>query len=387
MVTRILKKVVATNMQYFPVLSLNGPRQSGKSTLVKKVFPKLPYTNLENPIEREFATTDALGFLQQYPKGAVIDEVQYVPELFSYIQVLTDENPKLKFVLTGSQNFIMHEKIAQSLAGRVSINTLLPFSFAELKKGKFLPATLNELLFNGGYPRLYDKNIPATTFYANYVNTYIERDIQALINSNNLSQFIKFISLCAGRAGQIVNMVSLANDVGVSSVTINNWLAILQRSYVIYLLQPYYNNFNKRLTKNPKLYFYDTGLLCYLLGLQKANDITTHFAKGAIFENYVLVEILKQHYNTGLRPQVFFLQSNNQKEIDFILQQGTSLTAIEVKSSATPDASMFKNLSFLDELNGLENKKVVVYAGEKDAVRKQGLLLGWRSLGKLYQEK
>lgn len=385
MVLRILKKVIASNMQYYPVLSLNGPRQSGKSTLVRKVFPTLPYANLENPAEREFAATDALGFLKQFAKGAVIDEAQYVPELFSYIQVLTDENPNLKFVLTGSQNFIMHEKIAQSLAGRVSINTLLPFSFAELKKGKLLPQTLNELLFNGGYPRLYDKNIPATNYYANYVNTYIERDIQALINSSSLSQFIKFISLCAGRAGQIVNMVSLANDVGVSSVTINNWLAVLQRSYVVYLLQPYYNNFNKRLTKNPKLYFYDTGLLCYLLGLQKANDITNHFAKGAIFENHVLVEILKQHYNTGLRPQVFYLQTNNKKEIDFILQQGTSLTAIEVKSSATPDVSMFKNLSFLDELNGLENKKVVVYAGEKDAVRKQGLLLGWKSLGKLYE--
>jgi uncharacterized protein len=386
MVTRTLKKVIANNMQYYPVLSLNGPRQSGKSTLVKKVFPKLPYVNLENPAEREFAATDAMGFLQQFPIGAVIDEAQYVPELFSYIQVLTDENPNLKFVLTGSQNFIMHEKIAQSLAGRVGINTLLPFSFDELKKGKLLPTTLNELLFNGGYPRLYDKNIPATTYYANYVNTYIERDIQALINTSNLSQFIKFISLCAGRAGQIVNMVSLANDVGVSSVTINNWLAILQRSYVVYLLQPYYNNFNKRLTKNPKLYFYDTGLLCYLLGLQKANDITNHFAKGAIFENYVLVEILKQHYNTGLRPQVFYMQTSNQKEIDFILQQGTTLTAIEVKSSSTPDISMFKNLSFLDELNGLNNKKVVVYAGNKDAIRKQGVLFGWKSLAKLYLE-
>jgi uncharacterized protein len=384
MITRVLTKIVANNMQYYPVLSLNGPRQSGKSTLVKKVFPKLPYVNLENPAEREFATTDAMGFLQQFTKGAVIDEAQYTPELFSYIQVLTDENPKLKFVITGSQNFLMHQKISQSLAGRVGINTLLPFSYAELKKGKLLPSSLNELLFNGFYPRLYDKNIPPTGYYANYVNTYIERDIQALINSSNLSQFIKFINLCAGRSGQIVNMVSLANDTGVSSVTINNWLAILQRSYVVYLLQPYHNNFNKRLTKNPKLYFYDTGLLCYLLGLQKAADITNHFAKGAIFENYVLVELLKQNYNAGLRPQVFYLQSTNQKEIDFVLQQGTALTAIEVKSSATPDVSMFKNLSFLDELNGVENKKVVVYAGDKDAVRKQGLLLGWKSLHKLF---
>jgi uncharacterized protein len=384
MITRMLTKIIANNMQYYPVLSLNGPRQSGKSTLVKKVFPKLPYVNLENPAEREFATADAMGFLQQFTKGAVIDEAQYAPELFSYIQVLTDANPKLKFVLTGSQNFLMHQKIAQSLAGRVGINTLLPFSYAELKKGKILPSSLNELLFNGFYPRLYDKNIPPTDYYANYVNTYIERDIQALINSSNLSQFIKFINLCAGRSGQIVNMVSLANDTGVSSVTINNWLAILQRSYVVYLLQPYHNNFNKRLTKNPKLYFYDTGLLCYLLGLQKAADITNHFAKGAIFENHVLMELLKHNYNTGLRPQVFYLQSNNQKEIDFVLQQGTVLTAIEVKSSATPDVSMFKNLSFLDDLNGLENKKVVVYAGDKDAVRKQGLLLGWKSLGKFF---
>ncbi|WP_462252167.1 ATP-binding protein [Ferruginibacter sp.] len=384
MIARILKKVLTNSMQYYPVLSLNGPRQSGKSTLVKKVFPKLPYVNLENPAERAFAATDSMGFLQQFPKGAVIDEAQYVPELFSYIQVLTDENQELKFVLTGSQNFMMHQKIAQSLAGRVGINTLLPFSFEELKKGKILPATLNELLFNGFYPRLYDKNIPPTDYYANYVNTYIERDIQALINNSNLSQFIKFIQLCAGRAGQIVNMVALANDTGVSPVTIQNWLAILQRSYVVYLLQPYYNNFNKRLMKNPKLYFYDTGLLCYLLGLQKANDITNHFAKGAIFENFVLVEILKYHYNLGLRPQIFYIQNNHQKEIDFVLQQGTALTAIEVKSSGTPDISMFKNLSFLDELNGLENKKVVVYTGEKDAVRKQGLLVGWKNLHKLF---
>jgi uncharacterized protein len=386
MVIRQLKKVIINTMQYYPVLSLNGPRQSGKSTLVKKVFPKLPYVNLENPAEREFAKTDTLGFLQQFTKGAVIDEAQYVPELFSYIQVLTDENTNLKFVLTGSQNFVMHQKIAQSLTGRVGINTLLPFSVPELKKAKIMPVTLNELLFNGGYPRLYDKNIPANTYYANYVNTYIERDIQALINTSNLSQFIKFVSLCAGRAGQILNMVSLANDVGVSSVTINNWLAMLQRSYVIYLLQPYYDNFNKRFIKNPKLYFYDTGLLCYLLGLQKANDITKHFAKGAIFENYVFVEILKQHYNTGIRPQVYYMQTSNQKEIDFVLQRGTLLTAIEVKSSATPDISMFKNLSLLDELNGADNKKVVIYAGEKDAVRKQGLLLGWNSLEKLFKE-
>ncbi len=371
-------------MGYYPVLSLNGPRQSGKSTLIKKVFAKLPYVNLENPSERNFAVTDALGFLEQFPKGAVIDEAQYAPELFSYIQALTDENPNLKFILTGSQNFLMHKSISQSLAGRVSINTLLPFSYEELKKGKLLPVSLNEILFNGFYPRLYDKKIPATGYYANYVNTYIERDIQALINSSNLSQFIKFIHLCAGRAGQIINMSSLANDTGVSAITIQNWLAILQRSYIIYLLQPHYNNFNKRLIKTPKLYFFDTGLLCYLLGLQKPADITNHFAKGAIFENYVLVEILKHHYNSGLLPQVFYLQNNHGKEIDFILHQGNTLAAIEVKSSATPDISMFKNLSFLDELNGLENKKVVVYAGDKDAVRKQGLLLAWKNLHKLF---
>jgi uncharacterized protein len=384
MIERQLTKILKQVYRAFPVVSLNGPRQSGKSTLLKNTFTKLPYVNLENPDDLRLALQDPRGFLAQYTKGVIIDEVQNAPELFSYIQGIVDANNKIKFVLSGSQNFLMNEKITQTLAGRVGVLTLLPFSLIELENAKKLKASLNDVLYTGFYPRLYDKRISPAIFYPSYLQTYVQRDVQQITRISDLNLFLKFIKLVAGRVGQLVNYSSLASDVGISANTVKEWISILEASYIIYLLRPHHNNFAKRLVQMPKIYFIDTGLLCYLLEIDKPNQLTTHFARGGIFENFVIIDIVKARYNAAKMPNCFFWRDNHGKEIDCIIDNKNKLTPIEIKSSQTKSLHFFDGIKYYKNLAKEKSAKgYVIYGGKEIIEIKDGTMLPWNKLDKL----
>lgn len=371
----------------YPVVSITGPRQSGKTTLAKMCFPDYFFTNLEIPDVRLFAETDPRAFLAQGTAGMILDEIQNVPILFSYIQGISDEsgNPG-QFILTGSQNFLLAEKITQTLAGRVAIVNLLPFSMDELSLAGILPSKLFTLLFQGQYPRLYDQKIQPTDFYPSYIQTYLERDVRNILNISSLSLFRIFLGVLAGRAGQLINYSSIANQVGVNLKTIQSWLSILETSYIVYLVRPYHKNYNKRLVKSPKLYFYDTGLLCSLLGIKQENELQFHSMAGAIFENFIFNELQKLHLNRGLIPEIYFWRDNTGNEIDCIMCSGTMVNVIEIKSSTTIANDFFKWLNYYRSLAGSNNHKyVLVYAGKESQQRSSCQVLNWKSLGELMQ--
>lgn len=359
-----------------------GPRQSGKTTLAKSVFPQKPYISLEDPDSRLEAIEDPRKFLGRFPDGAIIDEAQKAPEIFSYIQTLVDEIKRPGFfVLTGSQNFLLSERISQSLAGRAAINHLLPLSFEEVKSASLLPPSPEDLLFKGGFPALYDHNIGPLDFFPSYIQTYIERDVRLIKNISDLSLFQKFLLLCAGRIGQIVNLSSLANDCGISHNTAKSWLSILEASYIIFLLQPFHKNFNKRLIKSPKLYFYDTGLACHLLGIENVRQLPSHFALGGIFESWVVSEIFKYRANLGLRPNCFFWRDKSGNEVDAVVAKADRLSAVEIKAAKTVNPDFFKGLRCWQEL--AKNEKStghLIYAGESSYQRAQENVFGWRDL-------
>src|SRR5574338_185871 len=306
MIPRQLTQKIKTLFRYFPVLSLNGPRQSGKSTLLKNIFSRLPYISLEDPDNLQLALQDPRRFLGNYTKGVILDEVQNAPKLFSYIQGIVDENAKIKFVLSGSQNFLLNETISQTLAGRTGILNLLPFSIPELQEAKLLSSTFEETAWTGFYPRIFDKKIPPSLFYLSYLQTYVQGDMIHITRITDASLFLKFLKLLAGRVGQLLNYSSIASDVGVSVNTIKSWIQVLDMSFVIWLLRPHHNNFSKRLVQQPKIFFYDTGLLCYLLEIEKPRQLHSHFARGGIFENLILLELLKARFNKGLPNNLFF---------------------------------------------------------------------------------
>ena len=290
----------------FPVISVIGPRQSGKSTLVKHCFPKYDYISFEDIDNRRRALLDMRGFLEQYGKGVIFDEVQRVPELFSYLQTHVDASGKKgRFILTGSHNYLLQEKVSQSLAGRVAMLRLLPFSMQELADAGKLPADIHKILFKGFYPRLFSSRVKPSDWYPAYIETYMQRDVREIKNIPNLNYFQKFLHLLAGRHGQQLNLTSLATEVGVVHNTISSWISILEASYVIYLLKPHFNNFNKRITKTPKIYFYDSGLVCSLLGIEKAEQLNTHHIKGPLFEGLIITELIKARFNTGLSNNCF----------------------------------------------------------------------------------
>lgn len=365
----------------YPLVAITGPRQSGKSTLAKNLFPDKPYVNLEALDVRRFAVEDPRRFLEQYPEGAILDEVQNTPELFSYLQVLVDEkeNAKGLFILTGSQQFNLVAKITQSLAGRVGFIQLLPFNFGELRKANWLPDTLEEMLFNGFYPPIYHKKIEPQFWYADYVTTYIERDIRQLLNVHDLKIFHRFLQLCAGRAGQLLNLTSLGNDCGISHGTVKAWLSVLESSYIIHLLSPYHQNFNKRLTKSPKLYFYDTGLACSLLGIQNAGQLVNYPLRGALFENWIIIELLKNRFNQGLLGNIYFWRDSQGHEVDVLIEQAQQLTAVEMKSGKTINQNYFTELNYWRELTG-HHDNWVMYAGNESSDRSQGHVVGWKDI-------
>ncbi|MEA2098113.1 MAG: ATP-binding protein [Patescibacteria group bacterium] len=379
----ITKKILAYYKQY-PIISLIGPRQSGKTTLVKKIFPKKPYVNLEDLENREFALNDPKGFLSQYENGAIIDEAQRVPEIISYLQVVVDEKKKNGlFVLTGSQNFLLMESIGQSLAGRTAIFKLLPFSSSELfsEKVKFNKTKIDDLLFKGFYPKLFDKKVDTVGYYTNYIQTYVERDVRLIKNISNLSIFKKFLNLCAARTGQLLNISSLAEDCGINQKTAQSWLSVLEASFIIYLLRPHYKNYNKRVIKMPKIYFYDTGLLCSLLGLTDKKQLKNHYLKGSIFESFVISEFIKYKYNQGAEPNVYFWRDKIGNEIDLLIETPNKIIPIEIKSGQTINSNYFKGLKYYNNLSqGSGKNSYVVYGGNLKQSRSEANVLSWEYL-------
>ena len=378
MYKRIMQKILLYACEKFPVITLTGPRQSGKTTLVKTTFPEKKYVSMEDMEDRDFAQNDPKGFLKTYENGAIIDEIQYVPNLFSYIQTHVDSTQKMgEFILTGSQQFLLIEKITQSLAGRSCVLQLLPLCIDELSPP--MDASPFEYIFKGFYPGLYDRDINASLFYKSYMNTYIERDVRTLKNIKDLSKFKTFLQICAGRIGQLLNMSSLGNDCGTDQETVKSWLSILETSYILFLLRPHHANFNKRLTKQPKLYFFDTGLASYLLGLDTSQDLLKHFARGPLFENYVALELIKQRYNQGKESNLFFWRDHTGHEVDFIIDKHTRLIPLEAKSSQTSSSSFFKDIIYWQAL-AKEDKGYLVYAGIKEHLGSQISVLPWNKI-------
>lgn len=363
----------------YPIITLTGPRQSGKSTLLKNSFPGYKYVSLEDPDMRLFATDDPRGFLATYPDKTIIDEVQRVPSLFSYIQTHTDkENKEGMYLLAGSHNFLLMENVNQSLAGRTAILKLLPFSHHEMDEGKILPSNINDEIFTGAYPRIYDKEINPNDYYPFYIQTYVERDVRLLRNIGDLSKFIKFLKLCAGRIGQLLNLSSLANECGISVTAATNWLSILEASYICYLLKPDYNNYAKRLVKTPKLYFYDTGLACSLLDIQNAGQITTHFLRGGLFENLVINEFVKECYNKGIEPSLSFWRDSTGNEVDLLRTTGGKQYAYEIKSGATYSPDFFKGISKWAKLSHADTEQCfVIYNGDNNLKTSVGEVKAW----------
>lgn len=364
MIERGIASLIKQRASEFPVVTLTGPRQSGKSTICQMLFPHYRYLNLEDLALREFATNDPVGFIQQYQDKVIIDEVQRVPQLCSQIQVCVDQNKKKgAFILTGSHNLALRESITQSLAGRTAILELFPFSLQERQNYPF--KNLQELLFAGFYPRIFDQKIAANVFHESYVATYIERDVRRMEQIKDLSLFKKFLGLCAGRIGQLLNLSNLSNEVGVSSTTLKSWLSILEATYVIYLLRPYYRNHNQRLIKTPKIYFYDTGLVTYLLGIRSPEQLINHPLQGALFENLIVSEIKKQIAHQGLQVELFFYRDARGREVDLLVEGGVKLMPIEIKQAATFSPHFFKNQASIAENLSLPTTPwQLIYTGE-----------------------
>jgi len=362
----------------FPVVAVVGPRQSGKTTLVKATFPEKEYVNLEEPDTRIFAQTDPRSFLSNRKNGLVIDEAQRAPELFSYIQTIVDEKKTLNsFVLTGSHNFLMQEKISQTLAGRVAILTLLPFSLNEVRS-KNNENAFTKFLFKGFYPPLYDREVEPGDWYPNYTRTYIERDVRLIKNIPDLNSFTLFVKLCAGRIGQLINLSALAVESGISVNTAKSWLSVLEASYIIYRLEPHYQNFNKRLVKMPKLYFYDTGLACSLLGLENEKQVTTHFLLGALFENLIISDLYKYKMNRALNFNFYFWRDKLGREVDCLIDSGDKKSVLEIKAGRTINEDFFKGLNFYKELS--REAKIfsyLIYGGDKVEDRAAAKVLPW----------
>ncbi|MBT7710236.1 MAG: ATP-binding protein [Deltaproteobacteria bacterium] len=351
MITRKITTVLLEMAASFPIVTITGPRQSGKTTLAKMTFPSKDYVSLEDLDTRQFAESDPRGFLGQYPQGAVIDEVQHVPSLLSYIQTIVDtKKVNGMYILTGSNQFEYIQSISQSLAGRTGILKLLPFSYSEIYSNRY--EKIEDLIYKGFYPRIFDQKIKPEYFLTGYLETYVERDVRSLIRLKDLMQFHRFLQLCAGRTGQIINFSSLGNELGVTNKTVRHWISILEASYLVFLLQPYYRNFNKRITKAPKLYFMDIGLAVHLLGIQHPGQLITHPLRGELFETFVVGEFLKYRYNQGKRSNIFYFRDHVGNEVDLVIETGNGTVPVEIKSSQTIAPKFFKGLDYYRKIAG-----------------------------------
>ena len=379
----MLKRAAAAALRrlarYYPVIALTGPRQSGKTTLARATFPRKPYVNLEDPDVREFAERDPRGFLGQYRSGAVLDEAQRAPDLFSYLQTIVDADRRPgMFVLTGSQQFGLFSRIAQTLAGRVGLAHLLPFSLTELGRAA-APRSVEELLWRGLYPPVIDLGVPPGTWYADYMATYVERDVRQLINVRDLNAFRRFVRMCAARTGQLLNLSSLAADCGVTHNTAKAWISVLEASYIVRLLAPYHRNFGKRLVKAPKLYFVDTGLAASLAGIREPGELVIHPMRGALFETWVFAELLKYGCNRGQPLELTFWRDSSGNEVDFLDERKGRLHALEVKSGRTVAGDYLNGLERFARIAGAAGG-TLVYAGDATQKRSTAAVLGWRRI-------
>jgi predicted AAA+ superfamily ATPase len=378
MIDRDLNKILRVASQKSAVISVTGPRQSGKTTLVRAAFPEFHYINFEDLSMREFALVDPLSFLKTYGNKIILDEVQNVPNLFSYIQLYTDENKDMRIILTGSQNLLLHHKISQSLSGRVSLFTLLPFSISELERTSYAKKDYEDYLLKGFYPRIYDEERDPMKWLSDYVQTYLERDVRQISNIVDLHRFQQFLKLCAGHIGQLINFSTFGNALGISYHTAQNWLSVLEASYIVFRLYPFHQNFKKRIVKTPKLYFYDTGLVSVLLGLKTKEQLQQHFAKGMLFENLIIAEFCKSRYNAGFRPDFYFWRDSIGNEVDLIIDEGSRQKAFEIKSSRVINTEFFKGLDYWGKLSGCPPENLfLVYGGNAHQNRSNGRVVNW----------
>jgi len=386
MIRRTLIDHIRKMVEKFPIISLTGPRQSGKTTVLKEYFKDYKYFNMERLDYRTLFLSDPVGFLNTQGSKVIFDEAQRVPELFSYLQVISDERG-WQYILSGSQSFLMNEHISQSLAGRVNVNHLLPFDVTELDEKT--TEDCRKLIVTGFYPRIYDKNIAPEDFYPSYLQTYIERDVRTLKNIENLHSFSKFLSLCAGRTGQVLNLTSLANDAGITVNTAKSWLSVLEASYIIYLLQPYYQNFNKRLIKSPKLYFYDTGVVCSLLKISNPETLYTHYLYGSLFENLVISELRKRLFHSGKHPSMYYWRESNGTEIDCLLELDNRLAIIEIKGGQTFSKDFLKNLNTFPSSSEKTGKieKYLIYQGDFSTQTGECNVLCWNDFKRNFLRK
>jgi predicted AAA+ superfamily ATPase len=366
----------------YPVVVVTGPRQSGKSTLVRHAFPDHHYVSLEDLDQREYADTDPRGFLNQFNGGAILDEAQRCPALFSYLQTRVDERQQPgEFILTGSQQFGLLSGITQSLAGRAALLTLLPMTYGELQHSGKIGNNLDKILFDGAYPPIFDRGLEPHPWHGNYVRNYLERDVRQLIKVQDLGAFQRFLKLCAGRTGQLLNLSSLASDCGITHNTAKAWISVLEASYIVHLLPPHHQNFNKRLVKTPKLYFLDTGLATWLLGIQNSEQLATHAQRGALFETWIISELLKARYNAGETSNLYFWRDRSGHEVDLLIDNGTHLSPLEIKSGQTINQDYFKGLDFWRKLAGeFAGQAWLVYGGNNRQMRSDVTVLPWHEI-------
>ena len=381
-VNRYIIKPIREILKKYPILAVTGPRQSGKTTMLKNLLSDYRYINLENPDLRAYAQQDTKGFLKEYDDKVIFDEVQQAPELFSYLQVIVDENQIMgQYILSGSQNFQLMQSITQTLAGRVALFRLFPFDNVELSKENLLIENLSRLMTTGFYPAIYDRDINPDKYYADYVDTYVNRDVTQLVNIQNASSFKRFIKLCAIRSGHLINFNNLARDAGVSHTTAKNWLSILETSYIIFMLPPYFKNYSKRLIKSSKLYFYDTGLLCHLLGIRKSKLSPNDKYWGNIFETMVVSEYVKQLSHHSISRDLWFWRDSNGHEVDLLYDEGFKLNLFEIKSTSTISSKMFKGLNYLSKIADDDiAQKTVIYGGENNQKRTEFDIVSWKNL-------
>ncbi len=379
---RDIDKRINKVLKGFPVIFITGPRQSGKTTYIKHRFKDYEYFNLESFSDFEYISSDPEHFFKEHSKNIIIDEVQRMPELLSYIQVHVDEQQKMgSIILSGSQNLLISESISQSLAGRVAHLTLFPFSLNELKNGKIIEKKSWNQILKGFYPALYSRQIPIDEFYNSYLTTFVERDIRLIKNIGDLTQFKKFMILLAGRVGQVINISSLADDTGISPNTAESWLSVLEASYVIFRLAPYFKNTNKRLIRSPKIFFYDTGLLCFLLGIDSVKELDTHFARGNIFENLIIADIRKDKEIFSISSQLYFYRDSRHKEVDLIIDLGGEFLLTEIKSASKFSQSFLKNVIEIQEQEFKNGKNVIVYNGNRKLKLQKANVVPWDKLG------
>ncbi len=386
-ISREIGEQVINRSHKYPVISITGPRQSGKTTLAQALFPDYAYVSLERPDYREQALEDPNRFLRTFTDGVILDEVQRTPDLFSYIQVIVDESQKPgQFILTGSQNFLLLEHISQSLAGRVAIFRLPPFSFPELQNSPYSPTDLDTFLFTGTYPPVYDRGYEPRSWYMDYIQAYIERDVRNVKKVTDLLLFQKFLGLCSGRVGQLLNLNALAGECGVSHNTARDWMSVLEASYLVFRLQPYHENFNKRIVKQPKLYFYDSGLLCALLRLQSPEQLAQHYLRGSIFESFIVSELVKARWKTGLPGNGHFWRDRHGHEVDYLIENADSIVPVEIKSGETIQSSMFDGLTYWSKITGSTlDSGCLVYGGKEKQFRKKGRVIGWSEMSEFLQ--